>query len=166
MTVRNMRIRVRTLWRSLYYFKMGYALYLTYLLGIVSTLVTVYYLAVKAIPSLLFIFHDFTTFSVVCLIVGVPVTIMFGWAHYKGFLKSAFKAEQDIGTEANPYTTTIIAPVNLSWLRLQVQIAKKLDLDTSEVEQLIVRTESKFGLSKRDADTINRMIDEDERYAW
>ena len=128
---------------------MGYAYYLTYFIGIVSTLVTIYYLMIRSIPSLQHVFPDFSMFVIVSLIVGIPVTVMFGWAHYKGFLKSAFKAEQDIGTEANPYTTTIIAPVNLCWLRLQVQIAKKLELDATEIEQLIARTETKFGLNKK-----------------
>ena len=144
-----MRVRTRTLWRSLYYFRMGYAYYLTYFIGIVSTLVTIYYLMIRSIPSLQHVFPDFSMFVIVSLIVGIPVTVMFGWAHYKGFLKSAFKAEQDIGAEANPYTTTIIAPVNLCWLRLQVQIAKKLELDATEIEQLIARTETKFGLNKK-----------------
>jgi hypothetical protein len=128
---------------------MGYAYYLTYFMGIVSTLITIYYLMIKAIPFLQSIFPDFVIFVVASLMVGIPITVMFGWAHYKGFLKSAFKAEQDIATEASPYTTTLISPVNLSWLRLQVQIGKKLDLDTSEVEALIARTEDKFGLSKK-----------------
>ena len=142
----NRRRVSRLFFRSWHYFRMGYSIYLTYLMGIVGTLVTVYYLMIRAIPSLQVVFPDFTAFITASFVVGVPITVLLGWAHYKGFLKSAFKAEQDIGTESNPYTTTITAPVNLPWLRLQVAIGKELNLDTSEVEKLIAVTEEKFGM--------------------
>lgn len=93
-------------------------------------------------------FPNFWIFLVVGTVIAVPPTVIIGWGHYKGFLRNAFKAEQDIGTESNPYTTRIIAPVNLPWLRLLVDIGRQLKLDTHEVESLITITEQRFELKK------------------
>jgi hypothetical protein len=80
---------------------MGYSTYLTFLLGYVTTLVTVYFLAIKNIPELLIIFPQFGPFSVLATIIGAPLSIIIGWLHLKR--SGAFAAETDIGAEANPY---------------------------------------------------------------
>jgi len=80
---------------------MGYATYLTFLLGYISTLITVYYLAIKNIPELLNVFPKFVPFALLSTIIGVPLSIAIGWLHLKR--SAAFSAEADIGAEANPY---------------------------------------------------------------
>lgn len=89
---------VARLW---YYFRIGYSTYLTFILGYVSTLVTVYYLAIKNLPSLLDIFPHFVPFAVLATVVGGPLSVFIGWLHLKR--SPAFSAEVDIGVEANPY---------------------------------------------------------------
>ena len=51
----NMRslANMRWIYRAWYYFRLGYSTYLTFILGYVSTLVTVCYLAIKNMPPLL-----------------------------------------------------------------------------------------------------------------
>jgi len=87
--------------RAWYYFRIGYATYLSFLLGFISTLVTVYYLAIKNIPDLLSVFPRFVPFAAIATLIGIPVAVAVGWAHYKR--SSAFTAEVDIQVEANPY---------------------------------------------------------------
>jgi hypothetical protein len=87
--------------RVWYYFRIGYSTYLSFLLGFVSTLVTVYYLAIKNMPSLLNVFPHFVPFSMVAVVVGVPLAVAIGWAHIKRV--PAYSAEMDISVEANPY---------------------------------------------------------------
>lgn len=94
------RIR-RFLFRAWYYFRLGYGTYATFLLGYITTLVTVYYLAIKGIPDLLEIFPHFWLFGVVVTLAGGPVIVMIGWAHLKR--SQAYSAELDISYEANPY---------------------------------------------------------------
>jgi len=94
-------MRLSFLARLWYYFRLGYATYLTFLLGYISTLITVYYLAVKNLPYLLDLFPHFETFSILATVVGVPLSIGIGWLHLKR--SAAFSAEVDIGAEANPY---------------------------------------------------------------
>lgn len=87
--------------RAWFYFRIGYSTYLTFLLGYVSTLITVYYLAIKNIPQLLTLFPRFDLFSVLATAIGLPVSVGLGWIHYKR--SPAFTSEIDIQVEANPY---------------------------------------------------------------
>lgn len=87
--------------RCWYYFRIGYSTYLVFLLGYGSTLVTVYYLAIRNIPELESIFNKFWLFSVLATAIGVPLSVIIGWMHTKG--TNLWKAEIDISLEANPY---------------------------------------------------------------
>jgi len=87
--------------RSWYYFRIGYYTYLSFLLGYGSTMVTIYYLAIKNIPELERVFSRFWLFAVLATAVGVPMGVVTGWVHTKR--SSLWKAEIDIGAEANPY---------------------------------------------------------------
>jgi hemin uptake protein HemP len=87
--------------RLWFYFRMGYSTYLTFLLGYVSTLITVYYLAIKNIPSLLDVFPRFVPFAILATVIGVPLSVGIGWLHLKR--TPAYSSEMDIGVEANPY---------------------------------------------------------------
>jgi len=98
----DMPVRVgRFIGRIWYYFRLGYSTYLTFLLGYVSTLITVYYLAIKNIPDLLTVFPRFVPFAVLATVVGVPFSVIIGWLHLKR--SAAFTSEVDISVEANPY---------------------------------------------------------------
>jgi len=124
---------------------MGYATYLTFLLGYISTLITVYYLAIKNIPELLNIFPKFVPFAVLSTMIGVPLSIVIGWLHLKR--SAAFSAEADIGIEANPYYYKLIpgkeevyAPLYLELLVQMKRLAKMQGLmnpeEISRIEDL------------------------------
>jgi hypothetical protein len=89
------------IFRMWYYFRIGYATYLTFLLGLATTLVTVYYLAIQNIPALLGVFPHFAPFVVISIAVGVPLSCGVGWYHLKG--TTLWQSELDISVEANPY---------------------------------------------------------------
>lgn len=91
----------RLAFRAWYYFRLGYSTYLTFLLGYVSTLITVYYLAIRNMPSLLDVFPNFAPFAVLATVAGVPVAIALGWVHMKR--SRLYSSETDIAVEANPY---------------------------------------------------------------
>jgi hypothetical protein len=73
----------RWIYRAWYYFRQGYSTYLTFVLGYVSTLITVYYLAIKNMPPLLDIFPHFLSFAAIGTVFGVPLAIAIGWIHMK-----------------------------------------------------------------------------------
>ncbi len=97
--------------RAWYYFRLGYSTYLTFLLGYFSTLVTVYYLAIKNIPSLLDLFPHFVPFAILASVIGGPLSVLIGWFHLKR--STLFSSEQDIAVEANPYQYKLTPGINM-----------------------------------------------------
>lgn len=129
--------------RVWFYFRMGYSTYLTFLLGYVSTLVTVYYLAIKNLPYLLNWFPKFESFIVFATLIGVPLCVGIGWVHLKR--SSLYSSEVDIGVESNPYYTKLtpgkeqeaLYPTLLVLLR-----ALRAEHDTPELAGLDCKLES------------------------
>jgi hypothetical protein len=117
---------------------MGYSTYLTFVLGYVTTLVTVYYLAIKNVPSLLTLFPKFLPFSALATVVGVPLTVIIGWIHLKR--SRLYSSETDVGAEANPYNykstpgkeIELNWPVSLMYLRLLEKLAETNGLLTEQ----------------------------------
>ena len=134
------------IYRSWYYFRLGYGTYLTFVLGYGSTLVTVYYLAIKNMPPLLDVFPHFVGFAVLATILGVPLAVVVGWVHLKR--SGLFSSELDIGVEANPYNYKLppgywkeaFAPMMLVQLRILRKLSETegllADSDRSEIEEL------------------------------
>lgn len=129
----------RWIYRGWYYFRLGYGTYLTFLLGYVSTFVTVYYLAIKNMPQLLDIFPHFLQFVALGTIIGVPLAVAIGWIHLKR--SKLFSSELDVSYEANPYNYKLVPgywkDVFVPAMLVQMRILKKL----SETEGLLVDTE-------------------------
>jgi len=129
---------------------MGYSTYLTFLLGYASTLITVYYLAIKNIPDLLNIFPRFVPFAILATVIGLPLSVSVGWAHYKR--SAAFSSEMDIQYEANPfwyklppgYNKEVFGPVYLEMLLLLKKITESNQSLSSEEKERIDQLEQKL----------------------
>jgi len=140
----------RLITRSWYYFRTGYGTYLTFLLGFVSTLITVYYLAIRNIPMLQFYFPTFTIFAILATLLGVPLSVILGWVHAKR--SSLYSAEVDIGVEANPYNYKLAPgywkeaafPAYLETLRLVKALSEREGLLTPDDREKIEQLERKF----------------------
>ena len=141
---------MRWIYRSWYYFRLGYGTYLTFILGYVSTLVTVYYLAIRNMPDLLSIFPHFETFGVLATVVGVPLAVAIGWAHLKR--SGLFISEQDISVEANPYlyklppgyTKELTIPAALVTLKVARKLAETNGILTDTERAELDEVERKF----------------------
>jgi len=139
---------LRWVYRAWYYFRLGYSTYFSFLLGYVSTFVTVYYLAIKNIPDLLIVFPHFVGFSFWGTVVGVPLAVFVGWLHLKR--TPLYMAELDIGVEANPYNykltpgywKEVFAPTFLELLRQNRKILASASLLSSEDERTISKLEN------------------------
>jgi len=138
------------LFRSWYYFRIGYGTYLTFLLGFVSTIVTVYYLAISNIYFLKSIFPTFWLFSLLAIAVGVPLAVFSGYVHFKR--SQAYSAEVDIAVEANPYYFKITpgkekdlgVPLSIANIDLSLAMAKKLGILTPEIESTFLEVRRKY----------------------
>lgn len=122
---------------------MGYSTYITFIVGYLTTIVTVYYLAIKSIPILLAIFPSLTIFAVTGAVVGSVLSIFVGWVHMKR--SPMFTAEVDIGVEANPYyyklppgfNREVFGPVYLEVLsQLKMLLASQNLLDIERKERI------------------------------
>jgi len=138
------------IYRMWYYFRVGYSTYLTFLLGFATTLVTVYYLAIKNIPQLLDIFPHFLPFAILSLVVGVPLSTFIGWYHIKG--TAIWRSELDISVEANPYNYKVPAgfwkeaftPLYLEVLRGTKKMLEKQNMLSEDDKKRIEDLEKKL----------------------
>lgn len=105
----------RLVFPSWYYFRTGYGTYFSFLLGVATTFVTIYYLAIDHMPFLKELFPNFWVFSIIGVVVGTVACILVGYAHLKR--TQAYSAEVRVGVEANPYTrmTTPGKEEKVSW---------------------------------------------------
>jgi hypothetical protein len=87
-------MKQRLPFRSWYYFRMGYGTYIAIVLGVVNVLTTTYYLAIKNMPSINSVIPDFATFIVIVVGIGLPLTVIIGYIHFKK--SSGYSAEADI----------------------------------------------------------------------
>jgi len=126
-----------------FYFRIGYSTYLTFLLGAVNTLVVVWYLAIRDIPVVEEVFGHFAPFAILVTVVGVPLSIAVGWAHYKR--SSVYISEVDIQVEANPYNYKLVpgkeqevfVPVYSELLHLLRRLCQNQKILTAEEAQMI-----------------------------
>jgi hypothetical protein len=140
------------IFRAWFYFRQGYGTYLTFLLGYVSMLITVYYLAVKNIPFLLYLFPQFGPFALLGSAIGIPTAVMLGWVHMKR--SRLYSSEQDIGVEANPYyyklapgyTTEAVIPATLAQLRLIRKMSEQMGILTDSERKEIDQLEKTFSI--------------------
>jgi hypothetical protein len=138
------------LFRAWYYFRLGYGTYLTFVLGIGTTLVTVYYLAINNISVLKNLFPQFYIFATFGFVTGVPLSCILGWFHVKG--SGIFKSEQDITMEANPYNYRIppgywqecFVPLYLELMNGMEKMLDKQQLLTEEEKKEITLLKEKL----------------------
>ena len=119
---------------------MGWSTYLVFVLGAVNTLTITYFLAIDNYPVLKNIFPTFEQYVAISMFVGIPMLVMFGYAHYKK--TEAYKSEIDVLIESNPYLrrNTVNAEIsirlNMKLLSLLLKLSKKEQLDKTEYEEI------------------------------
>ena len=69
--------------RAWYYFRMGWSTYFAFILAAINTLTVTYFLAIDNYPSLKSVFQSFEIYVTVIVIIGVPILIVIGYAHFK-----------------------------------------------------------------------------------
>jgi len=94
------------MFRSWYYFRLGYAQYLNFFLGFFMFVSTTYYLAILNLPFLREIFPHFYVFVILGIVVIAPLGVLIGWFHMKRTL--AYSTEATVSVESNPYTFIVI----------------------------------------------------------
>jgi hypothetical protein len=128
--------------RAWYYFRTGYATYLSFILSAVNVMVTVYYLAIDRVPDIKAAFPNFGSWAITVTIIGVPLAVFIGWLHLKR--SPAYRSEIDVSVEANPYYYKLppgfwkeaLVPVMLETMKLNIKLLNKESLSEEEIKAL------------------------------
>ena len=108
--VTNMNLN-KIVFRAWYYFRTGYAIYISFLVGLISNIIVIYSLGIKPViaatePSTLgsvfeFLFPHLINFAVIAILISVPLCVYIGVLHMKR--TGAYEADASVATEEHPY---------------------------------------------------------------
>jgi len=142
----------KLLFRAWFYFRQGYNLYLAFLVGFASNIVVLFRLGISDNKYLSGIFPTLSVFTVVGLLVAVPVGILTGLYHMKR--TGAYAADASVTTEANPYIYKLVPGKEREvflplWILTARSLAKVLERqetmtmeDRKEMEDLLNKANS------------------------
>ncbi len=142
-----------SIYRSWYYFRVGYNTYLSFPFAYIGFLALIYQEIVvnfNLATSLGPITSNVVNFEIAVAIIVSPVGVVVGYLHVKH--TRAYVSEVDIGVEANPWVYKLqpgkekeaFAPIYLVTLRLLKKLADKESLLTQEEKQEISVLESRM----------------------
>ena len=129
-----------SLFRAWFYFRNGWSMYFAFIFAAINTLTVTYFLAIERAPALQTIFPSFFQYVLIVTIIGVPLLIGIGYAHWKR--TKARKAEVDIGFETNPYqrrfvvNTEIILHLNMTLIEMLMRSTSGEKLTENEIKKI------------------------------
>lgn len=137
------------IYRSWYYFRIGYNTYLTFPLGYIGFLALIY-VEFNVAGWNIGIFSNVAFFEIAVAIFMTPAGIIIGYLHLKH--TKAWTAEIEVGVEANPYNYKLTpgkereayAPITLVTLQLVRKLAEKDNILTSEEKLQLEDLESRM----------------------
>ena len=157
------------MFRSWYYFRQGWSIYFAFILAAINTLTVTYFLAIDNYPTLKSVFPSFEQYVIIIVVIGVPLLITVGYAHYKK--TEGFKSEVDVLIESNPYqrrilvNTETVLSLQLKLILIIQEIAKNQDLDQNKIdelkklyEEIITFTKKRTFLNDSDLDFFKKKI--------
>jgi len=133
-------MRENSLFRAWFYFRNGWSMYFAFIFAAINTLTVTYYLAIERVPALQVIFPSFFQYVAIVSLIGVPMLIGIGYAHYKR--TKARKAEVDIGFETSTYqrrfivNTEIILHLNLRLTEMLMKLTHGEKLTENEIKKI------------------------------
>ena len=126
--------------RGWFYFRQGWSVYFAFIFAAVNTLTVTYFLAIDNYPFLKDVFPSFIHYIAIVVLIGIPILVLVGYAHYKR--TASFKAEADIHIEANPHlrriltNTEIMLSMSLQLSELSMKLMNNEKLTSDEMNNL------------------------------
>ena len=129
--------------KSFFYFRIGYATYLAFFIGIINLLTTSYFLSIKKIPEIINIFPTFEIYVITIIAIGIPLVTFVGWLHFKRV--GTFSAEAAIAQQAAPYNfmyqpgynIEVFGPAYLEILKINKKKLTGQKLSDKELEKIL-----------------------------
>ena len=148
--------------RAWFYFRQGWSTYFAFIFAAINTLTVTYYLAIENYPSLKTIFPTFDQYILIVVLVGIPLLVLVGYAHYKK--TPSFRAEADVWVESNPYQARVLVntqftlALNMKLTNILLKLSSKQEITEKEIDE-IKDLQSKF-LKHLDDRTISNKKDQ------
>ena len=148
--------------RAWFYFRQGWSTYFAFIFAAINTLTVTYYLAIENYPSLKTIFPSFEQYILIVVLVGIPLLVLVGYAHYKK--TPSYRAEADVWVESNPYQARVLVntqftlALNMKLTDVLLKLSSNQEITQKEIEE-IKKIQSKF-LEHIDDRTISNKKDQ------
>ena len=148
--------------RAWFYFRQGWSTYFAFIFAAINTLTVTYYLAIENYPSLKTIFPSFEQYILIVVLIGIPLLVLVGYAHYKK--TPSYRAEADVWVESNPYQARVLVntqftlALNMQLTNILLKLSSKQEITEKEINE-IKDLQSKF-LEHIDDRTISNKKDQ------
>jgi len=148
--------------RAWFYFRQGWSTYFAFIFAAINTLTVTYYLAIENYPSLKTIFPSFEQYILIVVLVGIPLLVLVGYAHYKK--TPSYRAEADVWVESNPYQARVLVntqftlALNMKLTDVLLKLSSNQEITQKEIDE-IKTLQSKF-LEHIDDRTISNKKDQ------
>ena len=148
--------------RAWFYFRQGWSTYFAFIFAAINTLTVTYYLAIENYPFLKTIFPSFEQYILMVVLVGIPLLVLIGYAHYKK--TPSYRAEADVHLESNPYQARLLVntqftlALNMKLTDILLKLSSNQKITQKEIEEIKI-LQSKF-LEHIDDRTISNKKDQ------
>ena len=133
--------------RAWFYFRQGWSTYFAFVFAAINTLTVTYYLAIENYPFLKSFFPSFEQYILIVVLVGIPLLVLVGYAHYKK--TPSYRAEADVWVESNPYQARVLIntqftlALNMKLTNILLKLSSKQEISEKEINE-IKDLQSKF----------------------
>ena len=126
--------------RAWFYFRQGWSTYFAFVFAAINTLTVTYYLAIENYPFLKSFFPSFEQYILIVVLVGIPLLVLVGYAHYKK--TPSYRAEADVWVESNPYQARVLVntqfslALNLKLTDILLKLSSKQEITEKEISEI------------------------------
>ena len=123
-----------------FYFRQGWSTHFAFIFAAVNTLTVTYYLAIDNYLFLKSVFPSFEQYILIVVIIGIPLLVGLGYAHYKK--TPSFRAEADVFVESKPYqarllvNTQLSLELNMKLTDMLLRLSSKKEISEAEIEEM------------------------------
>ena len=126
--------------RAWFYFRQGWSTYFAFIFAAINTLTVTYYLAIDNYPFLKTLFPSFEQYILIVVLIGIPLLVLVGYAHYKK--TPSYRAEADVWVESNPYQARVLVntqftlALNMQLTNILLKLSSKQEITEKEINEI------------------------------
>ena len=126
--------------RAWFYFRQGWSVYFAFIFAAINMLTVTYFLAIDNYRTLKAVFPSFEQYVLITVLIGVPLLVLVGYAHYKK--TPSYRAEADVWMESNPYQARVLInsqfslSLNLKMINLITKLSNNEKISRVELDEL------------------------------